>query len=55
MTTTLLLVLLYDFGEYLTYDNGTEQRYELENGVLLEMPPASDSYEAIITFLLIHL
>jgi Uma2 family endonuclease len=38
--------------EYLTYDDGTDKRYELENGVLIEMPPFSGNHEAIITFVL---
>lgn len=44
---------LFSFEEYLTYNDGTEKRYELEDGKLLEMPPAADLHEAIITFLLI--
>ncbi|MBD2776762.1 Uma2 family endonuclease [Iningainema tapete] len=55
MVTTSHVEHLYTFEEYLTYDDGTDNRYELEDGVLLEMPPASDSHEAIITFLLIRL
>lgn len=54
MTTTRPVEHLYSFEEYLTYDDGTEKRYELEDGILLEMPPASDLHEAIITFLLIR-
>lgn len=38
--------------EYLTYDDGTDKRYELENGVLVEMPPGTGNHEAIITFVL---
>ncbi|MDJ0674877.1 MAG: Uma2 family endonuclease [Calothrix sp. MO_167.B42] len=44
----------YTFEEYLVYNDGTSKHYELEDGALLEMPPASDLHEAIITFLLIH-
>lgn len=40
--------------EYLTYDDGTDNRYEFEDGRLLEMPPATGKHEAIITFLLIR-
>ena len=40
--------------EYLTYDDGTDKRYELENGVLIEMPPATGKHEAIITFLVVR-
>ena len=54
MSTTKPVERLYTFKEYLTYDDGTDKRYELEDGVLLEMPPASDLHEAIITFLLIR-
>jgi Uma2 family endonuclease len=25
--------------EYFAYDNGTDRRYELQNGELVEMPP----------------
>ncbi len=56
MTTTAPIDLnsfqLYTFEEYLNYDDGTDRRYELEDGILIEMPPASDIHEAIITFLL---
>jgi Uma2 family endonuclease len=40
--------------EYLTYDDGTDKRYELENGELLEMPPGTGKHEAIITFLVVR-
>jgi len=55
MTTASALERLYTFEEYLNYNDGTDKRYELEDGILLEMPPASDSHEAIISFVLIHL
>lgn len=42
------------FEEYLTYDDGTDKRYEFEDGELLEMPPATGKHEAIITFLLVR-
>lgn len=42
------------FEEYLTYDDGTDKRYEYSDGVLLEMPPATGLHEAIITFLVIR-
>jgi Uma2 family endonuclease len=32
----------FTFEDYLAYDDGTDTRYELENGVLVEMPPESD-------------
>ena len=41
--------------EYLSYDDGTDKRYELdENGVLVEMPPGTGKHEAIITFLVVR-
>lgn len=52
---TTALEGLYTFEEYLNYDDGTDIRYELEDGRLLEMPPASDTHEAIIMFLLHNL
>jgi Uma2 family endonuclease len=39
--------------EYLNFDDGTDKRYELKDGVLVEMPPGTGKHEAIITFLLI--
>ena len=52
MTTASQVENLYTFEEYLNYDDGTETRYELEDGILLEMSPAADLHEAIILFLL---
>ena len=40
--------------EYLTYDDGTDKRYQLEDGVLVEMPPGTGKHEAIITFLVVR-
>lgn len=31
------------FEDYLTYDDGTDNRYQWIDGVLLEMPTESDS------------
>ena len=42
------------FEEYLTYNDGTQNRYELVDGELVLMPPATGKHEAIITFLLIR-
>ncbi|GAP97863.1 Uma2 family endonuclease [Leptolyngbya sp. NIES-2104] len=39
-------------AEYLTYDAGTEQRYELVDGLLVEMPPESTRNSRIALFLL---
>ncbi|OKH26729.1 hypothetical protein NIES593_01375 [Hydrococcus rivularis NIES-593] len=33
------------FEQYLTYDDGTDKRYELEDGLLLEKPPATGKHE----------
>jgi Uma2 family endonuclease len=38
--------------EYLNYDNGTETRHELVDGVLIEMPPESDRNNLIAIFLM---
>lgn len=38
--------------EYLRYDDGTDKRYELVNGKLVEMPPESDRNTRIALFLL---
>ncbi|MFN6484368.1 MULTISPECIES: Uma2 family endonuclease [unclassified Nostoc] len=40
--------------EYINFDDGTDKRYELEDGVLLEMPPGTGKHEAIITLLLVR-
>ncbi len=39
------------FEEYLTYDNGTDNRYELEDGVLIPMTPASPIHSDIVELL----
>jgi Uma2 family endonuclease len=41
------------FEEYLTYNDGTDNRYELEDGVLIPMTPASPIHSDIIGFLFI--
>jgi Uma2 family endonuclease len=38
--------------EYLTYDDGTDTRYELANGELVEMPSESDLNNAIAIILI---
>ncbi|UBF26094.1 Uma2 family endonuclease [Kovacikia minuta CCNUW1] len=40
--------------EYLTYDDGTDARYELVDGVLVEMPTESPLNILIARFLLVH-
>jgi Uma2 family endonuclease len=42
------------FEEYLSYDDGTENLYELFNGELIEVPPESGANVSIATFLLVH-
>ncbi len=39
------------FEEYLNYDDGTNKRYELVDGILIEMPPASFLHSDIIDFI----
>ncbi len=40
--------------EYLTYDDGTDTRYELVNGKLVEMPPESNLNARIAAFLFVQ-
>lgn len=42
------------FEEYLSYDDGSDRRYELVNGELIELPTESPKNLLISTFLLIH-
>ena len=39
------------FEEYLNYDDGTNKCYELVDGILIEMPPASFLHSDIIDFI----
>jgi Uma2 family endonuclease len=39
------------FAEYLSYDDGTNKHYELVDGQLIEMPPASFLHSDIIDFI----
>ena len=39
------------FEDYLTYDDGTDNRYELFDGELILMTPATGEHEIIINFL----
>ncbi|WP_199306705.1 Uma2 family endonuclease [Anabaena sphaerica] len=41
MTTIPVTLKPSTIEEYLNYDDGTDTRYELEDGVLIEMPPES--------------
>jgi Uma2 family endonuclease len=43
------------FKDYLRHDDGTDNRYELVNGVLVEMPPESDENLSIARKLLLEL
>lgn len=43
------------FEEYLSYDDGTENLYELFNGELIEVPPESGENVGIATFLLVQI
>ncbi len=43
------------FEEYLAYDDGTDTRYELVNGELVEMPPESDENNDVAKRLLFEL
>ena len=49
MTTTTALLTL---EEYLAYDDGTDNRYELVDGKLIRMPPESDRNNLIALYLL---
>jgi Uma2 family endonuclease len=51
MTTT---TKLFTLAEYLDYDDGTDKRYELVNGELIEMPSESDLNNAIAILLLLE-
>lgn len=51
MTVTTRLMSL---DEYLHYDDGTDTRYELVDGVLIEMPPESDQNNQIALSLLLE-
>ncbi|MCU0533771.1 MAG: Uma2 family endonuclease [Hydrococcus sp. Prado102] len=43
----------FTLAEYLVYEDGTDKRYELVNGELVEMPSESDLNNAIAIFLLL--
>jgi Uma2 family endonuclease len=36
------------FAEYLVYDDGTDTRYELEDGILVEMPRKAQKTTALL-------
>ena len=43
------------FEQYLSYDDGTENRYELVNGELVKLPPESGIKTAIAVYLVLTL
>jgi Uma2 family endonuclease len=45
-----LLTKTYSFAEYLAYDDGTDNKYELVNGELKLMPAASGFHAFILVF-----
>jgi Uma2 family endonuclease len=49
MTT---IIKRFTLAEYLAYDDGTDKRYELVNGELIEMPSESDLNNQIAMFLI---
>ena len=46
-----LLTKTYSFEEYLVYDDGTDNKYELVNGELKIMPTASGFHALILHFI----
>lgn len=40
--------------EYLTYDDGTDRSYELDDGYLILIPPATGQHTLIISFLVTY-
>lgn len=55
MTPTTPSTRLLTLEEFLAYDNGTDTRYELVDGELVEMPPESDENLDIARRLLIEM
>ena len=51
MTSTASAKTLLTFDEYLAYDDGTDTRYELFDGELVEMPPESFENNCIAKWL----
>lgn len=50
--TTILRKMTLE--EYLTYDDGTDRCYELDEGYLIPIPPATGQHELIISFLVTY-
>lgn len=55
MTQTTTPKKLLTFEEFLAYDDGTDTRYELVDGELVEMPPESQLNNVITKFLFVEL
>jgi Uma2 family endonuclease len=55
MSQTVSLPPHLTFEDYLAYDDGTDQRYELVDGVLVKMPPESFENNTIATTILLEL
>ena len=51
MVTTPANTKRISFEEYLNYDDGTNKRYELVDGELVKMPPASFLHSDVIDFI----
>ena len=55
ITMTITTIRKLTFDEYLVYHDGTDKRYEFNDGELVEMPPPIGLHERIVTFLLVFL
>ena len=55
MSSAVFLTTYLTFEEYLAHDDGTDTRYELVDGVLVEMPPESVENNTIAKKLLFEL
>lgn len=55
MSQTVSLPTYLTFEDYLAHDDGTDRRYELVDGVLVEMPPESFENNTIATTILLEL
>ncbi|MCP2729985.1 Uma2 family endonuclease [Limnofasciculus baicalensis] len=55
MIQTVIRTKLLTFAEFLAYDDGTDTRYELVDGELVEMPTESQENNNIARFLLAQL
>jgi Uma2 family endonuclease len=55
MSQTVSLPPPITFEDYLAHDDGTDRRYELVDGVLVEMPPESFENNTIATTILLEL